>query len=71
FCWPKPPPQKNTPNTDNQDLEIVVTGEIKYLDGITFEASGTAVESKPLSPDMKLTLTNLRPVVSGYYEKKL
>ncbi|MBD5198989.1 MAG: hypothetical protein HDS83_01170 [Bacteroidales bacterium] len=58
-------------NTDNQDLEIVVTGEIKYLDGITFEASGTAVESKPLSPDMKLTLTNLRPVVSGYYEKKL
>ncbi|MDE6643201.1 MAG: hypothetical protein K2K27_03790 [Muribaculaceae bacterium] len=58
-------------NTENQELEIYITGEIKYLDGITFEASGVSVESKPLTPDMKLTLTNLRPVVSGYFDKKL
>ncbi len=58
-------------NTENQDLEIYITGEIKNLDGITFEATGTAIESKPLAPGMQLTLTNLRPVVSGYFDKKL
>lgn len=42
------------------------------LDGIEFTATATAsANGKPLSPDMTITLTNVRPRVSGYYETTL
>ncbi len=56
----------------NQPVKIHCTGEITHLDGIVFEAVVTA-EGDPevLSTDMSMTLTDVRPVVNGYYRKKL
>lgn len=42
------------------------------LDGLRFTATATpGEESAPLAPDMHIAITDIRPVVSGYYQKKL
>lgn len=59
-------------NSIDADIRIVLHGEIKHLDGVTFEArvksDGTATA---LSPSQSITLKNIRATVSGYYEKEL
>lgn len=55
---------------DNQQLTLRITGKIKHLDGITFEARAKAEDEKTLTPQMNITLTNVRPRVTGYYLKK-
>lgn len=44
---------------------------IRYLDGIKFEATASAEDGPALSPDMNITLTDIRPCVSGYYQTEL
>lgn len=44
---------------------------IRYLDGIKFEAAASSEDGPALSPDMTITLTNIRPCVSGYYQTEL
>lgn len=57
---------------DHQHITISLTGAIKGLNGIEFEAILKAEgESKMLTPEMSIRITNLRPRVSGYYEKEL
>ncbi len=60
-------------NADGQRLEITVSGEIRHLDGIIFVAKGNAKDSagNPLTPEMGITLKDIRANVSGYYEKEL
>lgn len=58
-------------NATDHPLEITITGEINGLDGISFEAKALPGSQNPLSPDMNIRLTNIRPMVSGYYEKEL
>lgn len=59
-------------SSDPQDVNISITGTIKGLAGIHFEAVATAGSSQQvLRPDMDIKVTNLRPTVSGYYEKEL
>lgn len=57
----------------DKPVSIKITGEVRNLDGIVFEAFATVPTENgdALSPDMTLTLTNLRPVVSGYYDTEL
>lgn len=58
-------------NAQNQSIRLSVSGDIKNLDGMEFEAKALAQEGKALSPDMSIVLKNVRPRVSGYYEKEL
>lgn len=58
-------------NADKQKVTLHITGEIRGLDGIIFEAKANAVDGSTLRPDMKIRLTDIRPRVSGTYEKEL
>lgn len=59
-------------NAKDQQVEIYITGSITHLDGLRFTATATpGEESAPLAPDMHIAITDIRPVVSGYYQKKL
>lgn len=58
-------------NANDQSIRLTVTGSIKNLDGMEFEAKANAQEGKALSPDMSIVLKNVRPRVSGYFEKEL
>lgn len=59
-------------NAREQAVTIRITGHVRMLDGIRFTALVTpGQETAPLSPEMHLNLTHIRPVVSGYYQKKL
>jgi len=53
-------------------LHISITGAVKGLDGIRFEATVAAdADTEALTPDMTIKLTDIRPCVSGYYTKEL
>lgn len=58
-------------NATEQAVHLAVTGDIKNLDGMEFEAKALAQEGNTLNPDMSIVLKNVRPRVSGYYEKEL
>ncbi|MCH5346564.1 MAG: hypothetical protein J1E63_05605 [Muribaculaceae bacterium] len=59
-------------NAKDQKVTIKITGEIHNLDGICYTATLKAsADQKALSPDMTIKLTNIRPRVTGYYEKEL
>lgn len=60
-------------NADGQALTIKVTGTVegRLLDGIEFVAVATAADGTALNPDMNVKLSNIRPKVTGYYQKKL
>ena len=59
-------------NAKDHELHLHITGEIHRLDGIRFSAVATDDGSdSALAPGMTITLTNIRPTVSGYYENEL
>ncbi len=59
-------------NASNHPLSIRISGEIRDLDGISFEASVKAGASESaLKPDMHIILNHIRPQVSGFYEDEL
>lgn len=58
-------------NASDQRVTIRIAGEIRGLDGICFEARAKAVDGDVLRPDMTIRLSDIRPCVSGYYEKEL
>lgn len=58
--------------TANQPLVLRMTGTVTHLDGITFTARATASDgSAALAPSQKITLTDIRAKVSGYFNKEL
>ena len=59
--------------SEPQTVDIHISGEIRGgLDGIRYEVIATAGDQETtLSPTMTIKVTNLRPTVSGYYEKEL
>lgn len=60
------------PNADKQKVNIRITGAITGLNGISFEAKAKATsDAQALSPDMKITISEVRPKASGYYEDEL
>ncbi len=57
------------PNSTAQEVVISMTGNIKGLDGIEYEAKAQADSSEEvLKPSMKLQLSDIRATVSGYYD---
>lgn len=59
-------------NAQEQEITLFITGQIQHLDGLRYRAVATAAaDGKTLSPDMTITLKDVKPVVSGYYEKEL
>ncbi len=59
-------------NAQDQEITLRITGQIQHLDGLRYRAVATAAaDGKTISPDMTITLKDVRPVVSGYYEKEL
>lgn len=61
------------PMAKDERVTIIVEmpdGGIHGLDGIKFEAVATAEDGPALSPNMTISLSNIRPCVSGYYEKE-
>lgn len=52
-------------------LAIVVSGDVKHLDGMVFKATAVASDGKTLSPSMKVKLHNIRVKVSGSYITEL
>lgn len=55
-----------------QDVDIYITGSIRGLAGVQFEATAIAGEGeKVLRPDMTIKVAKLRPTATGYYEKEL
>lgn len=60
------------PNAKDQEVHLRITGEIKHLDGLRFTAvARPGADTSALRPDMKITVTRLRPRATGYYLKKL
>ena len=58
-------------NSTDQNVVIEMTGTIKHLDGVIYEAVVNAGSSEEaLSPNQTIVLKNIRATVSGYYEKK-
>lgn len=58
-------------NAKDAEVKLHITGEITGLDGIEFVVTAMATDGSPLSPDMKIHLSEIRPKVSGYYLKEL
>ena len=58
-------------NAQGQALTLTITGEIRHLDGIRFVAVATSKSAETLRPDIKIEVSKVRPVASGYYEKEL
>lgn len=59
-------------NAQNHHVTLHVTGEFSHLDGLIFTAVATAAQSdQALSPSMTISVTDIRPRVSGYYDRTL
>ena len=54
-----------------QTLELVMTGEIKNLDGIVIDAYATAESDDTLTPGMNINMENIKASVSGKYQSEL
>ena len=54
-----------------QTLELVMTGEIKNLDGIVIDAYATAESDDTLTPGMQINMENSKASVSGKYQSEL
>ena len=54
-----------------QTLELVMTGEIKNLDGIVIDAYATAESDDTLTPNMNINMENIKASVSGKYQSEL
>ncbi len=46
-------------------------GDITHLDGIYYRCVATSSGNSALSPNLTVTLKDMRPTVTGYYEKEL
>lgn len=58
-------------NAKDQVITIRITGEIHNLDGLVFTVRIDAENGETLNENMSISLTDIRPKVSGYYQKKL
>ena len=58
-------------NAQSAPISIVIDGEVKHLDGITFEAVTEAHDGGTLSPKMSIKMDDIKVKVSGNYIKKL
>lgn len=54
-----------------QPVHITITGDVTGFDGIRYEAIATSGDNEELRADMNISITDLRPTISGYYLKKL
>ena len=52
-------------------MNTQISASIKHLDGIILKLTATAGEGKPLNPDMKIILRNVKATISGHYTKEL
>lgn len=59
-------------NSTDSPLTIEMSGEVKHLDGVVFEArlKGSS-NNEALDPKQTIVVKNVRARVSGYYEKEL
>ena len=55
----------------DQPITLVLTGQVRMLDGLRYNVTVTDADSKVLTPEMSLSLSNIRAKVSGEYVKKL
>lgn len=57
--------------TKGQPITLVMTGEVKMLDGVRYTVTVDEADNKTLTPEMSIKLNNIRAKVSGEYVKKL
>ncbi|MBP3298579.1 MAG: hypothetical protein J6L73_02730 [Muribaculaceae bacterium] len=55
----------------DQPITLVLTGQVRMLDGLRYNVTVTDADSKVLTPKMSLSLSNIHAKVSGEYVKKL
>lgn len=54
------------------DIRLVTDGVVTGVDGIRYSARAEVTEgNQTLRPSTTINLTNIRAIVSGYYEDKL
>ncbi len=58
-------------NAQSEPFELMITGDIRHLDGIIFMATAKAEQEQALSPEMKIKLENVKVKVSGNYVTEL
>lgn len=58
-------------NANNAPIELVIKGDIHDLDGVKFEALALSKDSRPLTPNMNISISGLKVKVSGKYEAEL
>ncbi len=58
-------------NAKDRIITLRITGEIHNLDGIVFTARVDAENGQTLNENMTISLKEIRPRVSGYYQKEL
>lgn len=58
-------------NAKNVAVKIHITGEIRGLDGIEYVATANAQEGNALAPGMTISMKQIRPKVTGYYQDEL
>ena len=60
-------PANVSANANGESIKLTVSGDIRNLDGIIYEAVVRAGSEDALSPQQTLRLENIRAKVSGYY----
>lgn len=58
-------------DASNAPVNLVIEGNIRDLDGIKIEALAVSKEARPLTPNMNISLSDLKVKVSGKYENEL
>lgn len=58
-------------NAQNAPIVLVIKGDIHDLDGVKFEALALSKEARPLTPNMNISISDLKVKVSGKYEAEL
>lgn len=58
-------------NAKGAPINVVITGDIRDLDGVKIDVTAVSKEARVLTPDMNISLSDLKVKVSGNYDAEL
>lgn len=58
-------------NAQGENIELILDGDIQFLDGVVLDATASAASSETLRPNMTIKLANIKATVTGKYQSKL
>ena len=64
-------PTEVKPNAQGENIELILDGDIQFLDGVVLDATASAASSETLRPNMTIKLANIKATVTGKYQSKL